>query len=289
MDNASQDALSIRQISLHCGGNQAMEDKRKKYLSKFLNFLISISAIVLLLLIWQIVVDTGLVSYRKLAPPSKVFTTFIYKLTNKNPDGAVLMVHFWSSFKLALMGFVLAVVIGIPLGLLMGFFKSIDSFVTPIFEIIRPIPPIAWIPVMLLMFGIGVASKVAIIFLAALIPALLNSYAGVKRTSQVLINVAKTAGASRMQIFFRVAIPSAVPLIFTGVKNALNSAWMTLVAAELVSASIGLGYMIQNGRTLSRCDIIIVGMLMIGVSGAIMSGALSLIETKVAPWREKTR
>lgn len=265
-------------------------ESRKKIIARKLgDFLLSISAIVVLLVVWQLVVGTGLVSYRKLAPPTKVLEAFVYKLTNKNPDGAVLAVHFWASFKLAFTGFVLACVIGVPLGLLMGYFKGIDCFVTPIFEIIRPIPPIAWIPVMLLVFGIGQASKVAIIFLAALIPALLNSYAGIKRTSRVLINVAKTGGASKMQIFFRVCVPSAVPMVFTGVKNALSSAWMTLVAAELVSASVGLGYMIQNGRTLSRCDIIIVGMLLIGVSGAIMSGALSLLEGKVAPWMEKTR
>lgn len=266
-----------------------MENRNKILLKKIFNFLLSISAIVILLVIWQIVVDAGLISSRKLAPPTKVFEAFIDKLTNKNPDGAVLMVHFWSSFKLTLMGFVLACVIGVPAGLLMAYYKPVDYFVTPIFEIIRPIPPIAWIPVMLLLFGIGVASKVAIIFLAALIPALLNSYAGIKRTSTVLMNVAKTAGASSFVVFYRVCIPSAVPMVFTGVKNALSSAWMTLVAAELVSASVGLGYMIQNGRTLSRCDIIIVGMLMIGISGAIMSWLLSLIEDKVAPWMEKTR
>ncbi len=262
---------------------------KKDLLRKLGDFLLSISAIVILLIIWQIVVEAGIISERKLAPPTKVVTTFIDKLTNTNPDGAVLMEHFWASLKLTVMGFVLACVIGIPLGLLMGYFKPIDSFVTPIFEIIRPIPPIAWIPVMLLLFGIGNGSKVAIIFLAALVPALLNSYAGVKRTNPVLINVAKTAGASKKQIFLEVCVPSAVPMVFTGVKNALSSAWMTLVAAELVSASVGLGYMIQNGRTLSRCDIIIVGMLMIGVSGAIMSGLLSLVEDKVAPWMVKTR
>ena len=215
-------------------------------LRKLGNFLLSISAIVVLLIIWQIVVDTGLISSRKLALPTKVVTTFIDKLTNPNPDGAVLMEHFWASLRLTVMGFVLACVIGIPLGLLMGYFKPVDYFVTPIFEIIRPIPPIAWIPVMLLLFGIGNGSKVAIIFLAALVPALLNSYAGVKRTSAVLINVAKTAGASKMQIFLQVCVPSSVPMIFTGVKNALSSAWMTLVAAELVSSSVGLGYMIQS-------------------------------------------
>ena len=143
-------------------------------LRKLGNFLLSISAIVVLLIIWQIVVDTGLISSRKLAPPTKVVTTFIDKLTNPNPDGAVLMEHFWASLRLTVMGFVLACVIGIPLGLLMGYFKPVDYFVTPIFEIIRPIPPIAWIPVMLLLFGIGNGSKVAIIFLAALVPALLN-------------------------------------------------------------------------------------------------------------------
>lgn len=266
-----------------------MKTEKNKALKKFGDVLLSMSAIIVLLLVWQLVVEFGWISPRKLAPPTQVVSTFIYKLSHTDPDGATIFVHFWSSFKLAITGFVTACLIGIPLGLLMGYFKPMDYLITPIFEIIRPIPPIAWIPVSLLLLGIGVASKAAIIFLAALVPALLNSYAGVKRTSPVLKNVAKTAGASTWQVFFKVCVPSSLPMVFMGVKNALGSAWATLVAAELVSASIGLGYMIQNGRVLSRCDIIIVGMLLIGISGAIMGWLLGLIETKVAPWKEKMK
>ena len=205
----------------------------------------------------------------------------------KKPDGATIPVHFLASIKLSLSGFLLAIVIGIPLGLFMGYYKVLDSLFTPLFEIIRPIPPIAWIPIIILTMGIGFNAKVFIIFVSAFVPCVVNSYLGIKLTNQTLINVAKTFGASRWQVFTKVCIPSSMNMVFTGIRISLGNSWSTLVAAEMLASTQGLGYMIQIGRSLSRPEIIIVGMAVIGVTGAIMSGLLSLCEKKVAPWRYK--
>jgi NitT/TauT family transport system permease protein len=236
---------------------------------------------------WELSVRTGMLSQRVMATPSQVVEVFIFKLDHTRPDGATVISHFLVSFRLALNGFVVAVLIGIPIGLFTGYFKTLDLYMTPIFEIVRPIPPIAWIPIVILVLGIGMTAKVFIIFVAAFVPCVINSYLGVKLTNQTLINLARTFGASDWQIFRTVCVPSSMPMIFAGVRTSLGASWSTLVAAEMLASTGGLGYMIQMGRTLIRPDIIIVGMLTIGFTGAIMAKGLAYIERRIAPWRNR--
>lgn len=242
--------------------------------------LISIVSILIFLTIWEFAVRTGIINPKYLASPTQVIQGFFIKLYDPNPDGAVLGIHFISSLYIALVGYLAAIIIGIPLGLVMGYSTVFYKLVNPIFEIVRPIPPIAWIPLSVIWLGIGTVAKAFIIFLAAFVPCVINSYTGVHQTNPVLINVAKTCGASKWQIFRTVCVPSALPLAFTGLKVALGNSWSTLVAAELLSATAGLGYMIQQGRSLVRPDIIIIGMLSIGITGAILSVCLSKVEKK---------
>lgn len=257
------------------------EQRRRK------NLLLALVGIALFFIIWQLAITTGIVSSRALCSPVKLVQTFFKKLSSKNPDGATLITNMLASLKLAICGFLAAVAIGIPLGLLMGYFKAFDKFMTPIFEILRPIPPIAWIPIVILVLGIGFEAKVFIIFMSAFCGCVINSYLGIKLTNQTYINVAKTFGASRWQIFVKVCLPSAANMIFAGVRTALNSSWGTLVAAEMLAATNGLGYMIQMGRRLIRPDIIVLGMFTIGSIGALMGLVLNLIEKKIAPWRDR--
>ena len=173
-----------------------------------------------------------------LPSPAKVLNTFIYKLCGGvNPDGATLLQHIAASMKIALGGYVVGVIIGVPLGIAMAWNRKFEMFAKPLFDIIRPIPALAWIPLMILWLGIGYWSKVGIIFFAAFISATINSYAGIKRTSQVHLWVASTFGATNMQMLFKVAIPTALPMIFTGLRLALGSSWVALVAAELLAAT----------------------------------------------------
>lgn len=254
-----------------------VEEKNKKR-EKWTWLLISVTSVLTFLLIWEILVRLEIANPKYLAPPTKVIQAFIQKLTDPTPDGVVLGVHFLASIKLAFTGYLLAIVIGVPLGLLMGYSETFDGLVNPIFEIIRPIPPIAWIPLSVIWLGIGLTAKAFIIFLAAFVPCVINSYTGVRLANPTLKNVAITCGATKQEVFRTVSIPSALPLIFTGLRVALGNSWSTLVAAELVSATAGLGYMIQQGRSLVRPDIIIVGMLTIGITGALMSAVLNRFE-----------
>lgn len=262
-------------------------ENRNKAKERRTLFLISVASLVIFFGLWEIVTQLEIIPSRYLNPPSQVVQTFFRKMVDTTPDGATIPVHFWASFRLALSGFVAASVIGIPLGLVMGYFKIADWLIRPIFEVMRPIPPIAWIPISILWLGIGYPAKTFIIFMSAFVPCVINAHLGVTLTSPTLINMAKTCGASRWQIFTTVCIPSALPLVFTSLRLALGNAWSALVAAEMLAATAGLGYMIQQGRNFIRSDIIIVGMLTIGLTGALMSFALSKIEGKLTPWRSE--
>jgi NitT/TauT family transport system permease protein/taurine transport system permease protein len=169
----------------------------------------------------------------------------------------------------------------------MAWNKTADRFLRPIFDLLKPIPPIAWIPIMIMWFGIGLGAKAAVIFMGAAIPCLINSYTGIKQTSAVHVWVARTFGASKNKILFRVAIPTALPYIFTGLRISLANSWIALVAAELLASTDGLGFMIQMGRTFTRTDIVVVGMLTIGTIGAILAFLLQLVEDKFVKRRRR--
>lgn len=251
----------------------------------WMQMLLSVLGIIVFIGIWEAVVKFGLISEDKLVAPSQIVLTFMDKLENPIPDGNTIIVHFLTSLKLVVLGFLVSCIIGVPLGLFMGFFNVANRIFTPIFEIIRPIPPLAWIPIVIVVLGIGLKAELFIIFVASFVPCVINSYTGIRATSQTLINVAKTAGANKFQIFYKVGIPSALPMVFTGIKVSFGSAWATLVAAEMIASSEGLGYMIQQGRVARRPDIVLLGMLAIGLVGAVLTAILSILEKKAIPWR----
>ena len=143
---------------------------------------------------------------------------------------------------------------------------------------IRPIPGIAWIPVMITLFGIGLLSKAMVIFLSSFTASLISSYSGIKQTKAVHLWVGQTFGASNRQLLFRIAIPSSLPMLLTGMRVALASSWGALVAAEMLASTRGLGFMIQQSRGLLRPDVIIAGMVTIGLVGAFITYILTLLE-----------
>ena len=148
-----------------------------------------------------------------------------------------------------------------------------------------PIPPISWIPLTIIWMGIGLQAKAFIVFFSAFVPCVINSYTGVKQTNPVLINVSKTCGASNIETFFKIGIPSAMTMAFAGIRVALGNAWATLVAAEMLAANAGLGYMILQGRQFARADLIILGIVIIGVIGVLFTWILGLCERKVLRWK----
>lgn len=254
--------------------------ERKKRNRKFA--VISIVSVTLFISIWEILTDILKIfpSYA-LPSPFKVASSFITKLNGKAPDNGTLFQHILASLQVALTGYTLGALVGIPLGIFMAWFRKFNMVATPLFDLIRPIPTIAWIPMMILWFGIGLGAKSAIVFMSAFVPCVINTYSGIKATNQVHLWVAQTFGGSRIQMLKEVAIPTALPHIFTGLRVSLGAAWTSLCAAEMLAASRGLGFMIQLNRQLARADLIIVGMLAIGAVGAFLSFILGIFEKKV--------
>lgn len=248
---------------------------------KYKYLLISTISVITFLTIWQLATDVlAIMPNYSLPSPVKVAHSFVVKLTDPKPDGATLLQHIWASLTISLSGFAAASLVGIPLGVLMAWRKKADLFIRPLFDLFRSVPGLGWIPVMILFFGIGMTAKVAIVFTIAFVPVTINTYAGIKNTNPVHLWVAQTFGASDWQLLKKIALPSALPQIFTGLRQSLNMSWVSLVAAELLGASRGLGYMIQMNRDLARADLIIVGMLTIGGFGALMSVILQYFEDK---------
>ena len=261
-----------------------MKTERRRL--RYRDAMLSVSGILLFLIIWEALVMLNLVDSRKLCGVLEVFKLLIVKLSDPNPDGAILTVNIWSSLQVVLTGYLLAIVIGIPLGWLMGWYRGFDAFMRPLFEIIRPIPPVSWIPLTIVWMGVGLTSKAFIVFFSAFVPCLINSYTGIRQTKEVLVNVGRTFGASNFTCFWKVGIPSSMTMTFAGIKVAIGNAWATLVAAEMLAASSGLGFMILMGRSYGRVDLIILGIVVIGVIGVIISALIGACENLVLRWKK---
>jgi ABC-type nitrate/sulfonate/bicarbonate transport system permease component len=182
-------------------------------------------------------------------------------------------------------GFAIAASIAPPLALLLASSWTLRCIFLPIVTLIRPIPPIAWIPLAILWFGLGDPPSYFITALAAFFPIFLNSFAGGQSLETEHVNAARSLGAARISVLLRIMLPSALPLIVTGLRIGLGQAWMAVVTAELVAAQSGLGFMIQASRLNLETSRVLVGMTLIGILGASMTAALSVIEHKlIVPW-----
>ncbi len=257
-----------------------MKQEKKQLLNKYL--FISILSICVGIFAWWLVTDgLGLFRSNVLPSPVKVLNTFIKKTYETKPDGATLLQHLFASLQVALGGYIIGAVVGIPLGIFMAWNDKIDMLVRPVFDLVRTIPGVAWTSVMVTLVGIGYMSKALVIFISAMVAMVINSYSGIKQTKTVHLWVGQTFGASNWELLTKIAIPSALPMIFTGLDVALGSAWTTLVAAELLASTRGLGFMIQQARGIFRLDIIIVGMIVIAITGSVLSGLIRKLGNKL--------
>ena len=192
--------------------------------------------------------------------------------------------HFLHSCWLVLMGFAVAVTTGVPLGMLMGWNRRAEALINPAFLLLRPIPPLAWIPLAIVWLGLGDAAKVLVIWFAAFVPAVINSYAGVRSIEPYLIEAARSLGVRRAMLVREVLIPGALPLIFTGLRLSMQACWTTLVAGELIGAIVGLGHVLYQAGLDIFPAMIVVGMIGVAIAGALMTMALAWLETRATPW-----
>jgi len=197
----------------------------------------------------------------------------------------------WADIGASLMrvglGFSLAVCIAVPLGLWMGWVRGAFSTLNPIFQILRPISPIAWIPIAILWFGVGDASPIFLIFMSSVFPMVVQTTAGVHTIEQRYLRAAENFGVSRYTLFSRVIIPAVLPQIIVGMRIGLGVAWLVVVAAEMIALRSGLGYLIIDSRNAgNRYDLVVAGMVIIGLTGLLLDGAMRRLERlKTVRWR----
>ena len=189
------------------------------------------------------------------------------------------------SVQRVLEGYLIAIVLAVTLGVLMGMSERINKFFALTFTSIRQIPMIAWMPLIILWAGIDEASKVIVIVIGAFFPVLLNTINGIRHTPKGLIEVGRMYKLSNWALLRKVYIPSALPSIFVGLKLGLGISWMVVVAAEIVAASSGIGYRINDARSLMRPEVVIVGMFVIAIVGVLMDQVLTRVLKKITPWQ----
>lgn len=203
--------------------------------------------------------------------------------------GRTLLGHLWASLQRVLIGFAIAVVVGVPLGLAMGLNPYVNALVKPIFDLFKPMPPIAWISLAILWFGIGEESKVFIIWIGAIVPCVINSFNGIRLVDPELYDAIRMLGANRRQEVLEVTFPAAFPAIFAGIQISLSVAWTCVLAAELVGAREGMGYLIILGMNLLRPAQIIGGMVVIALTAWALAVSVSWLERWICPWKREIR
>ena len=242
-------------------------------------WLISLILPLILLGLWKGADLLGMLKPYTMPKPESIVSTAV----ELAKDGKLLK-HIFSSFSLVLRGFLLALGAAFILGIAIGLSKKIEAFFELTVQILKPIPPIAWIPLSILWFGIKDESKLYIIFLGALFPILLNVVGGIQSIDKRYFELARVYETSKARLIFKVILPGALPQIVTGIRVGLGNAWVCVVAAEMIAAMSGVGYLLTYGRSLSRPDMVILAMLLIGVIGKVMDDVLKFAGRKLTKW-----
>jgi NitT/TauT family transport system permease protein len=245
---------------------------------------ISGGTILVLLAAWWAVTTTGLIDATYLPSPQSLVAV-TYDLIVNGYQRVPLFEHIGYSLFRALTGFVLGVALGIPTGLITGYYRTWDAMMSPIMAFIRPIPPIAFIPMAVLYFGLGELGKVVLIFFTAFIYAHVNAHTGAAHVPIQYLRAAQSLGLTQFQLFRKIVLPAALPQIFTGLKVAMALSWAVVVAAELVGAQRGLGFMISDAAQLFQIPVVFVGIALIGLIGLSLNLILSGVETRLVHWK----
>jgi ABC-type nitrate/sulfonate/bicarbonate transport system permease component len=240
--------------------------------------LLSITGLAIFFGLWTI---AGLLEFapRRFLPlPWEVIERGI-ALTEKPFSGQTLQGHLIVSVERYLRGFLLAITVGVPLGLLMGWYRWLDAMIQPVFESLRFVAPIAWVPFAALWFGTGIGGPTMIIFAGAFPPCLINAYRGARYVDRRYIEAAETLGASGLRIVHEVLLPASLPSIIAGMRISAGSGWQSLIGAELIAANAGIGLMMVRGQAALDTSIVMVGMIAVGVIGLMIDVALRGLET----------
>ena len=248
--------------------------------------LVSVLAVLALFGAWELATDLFRISPMTLPSPRLIAKSFQTMLV-EGYSGKTLSEHILASLLRTLTGLLAGVGLGVPIGLLMGYSRFVNAALMPGFGFIRPIPPIAFIPLVILWFGIGEVSKILLIFVASFNYTVLASAAGMRSVPEQLVRAGANLGLTRWQLFTSVMLPAAMPHIFTGIKISIAVSWAVVVAAELIAAQAGLGYIIADAGTFFKTPEVLIGVFIIGAIGLLFEVAITAVERRVLHWQSK--
>lgn len=245
---------------------------------------VSLATVIGLFLLWWGVTAAGLIKPLFLPSPMAVWVKFL-DVSMNGFGGATLGQHAWASFLRVLTALFISALTAVPLGILMGMDRTARGVFDPPIEFYRPIPPLAYLPLTIIWFGIGELSKIILIYLACFAPMVISTRAGVRSVTVEQIHAAYSLGASRTQVLLHVIMPAALPEIITGMRIGIGFAWTTLVAAEMVAATRGLGYMILNASEFLVTDVVVMGIIAIGLIAWAGDLLMRFLEKRLVPWK----
>jgi sulfonate transport system permease protein len=238
---------------------------------------------ILILVYWKIASDTGIINQNIFASPKSVISILKEMLENGKYEKNVL-----ASLQRVAEGYLIGAVLGFLLGTFIGLYKNVNRAFVAVIGILRPIPPIALIPFFILWLGIGETAKITVIAIGSFWPVLLNTMQGIQEADKKLLEVADVFGKSKLTMFVKIVLPSAVPAIFTGLRLGISQAWTCVVTAEMIAASAGVGFMIQYARELSQPDLLFLGIITIGVIGVVIDLLMLFLQKKIVYWKVKS-
>lgn len=253
----------------------------KKFSTEKILTLLTVATV---LLVWFAVTATGAFSETIIPKPASVWQSFS-EVTANGYKGHTLLEHLATSMQRLVIAYLLVIVTAVPLGLASGYNSKIRAIIEPLVEFYRPLPPLAYYTILVLWMGIDEGSKLALLYLAGFSPVYIACAAGVMRINEDYINGAKTLGANKYQIFWYVVFPAALTDIFTGLRTALGVEYTTLVAAEMVAATAGIGWLVLDASNYLRSDIVFMGVILMGITGVLLDQMVRVIEEKFVHWK----
>ena len=245
------------------------------------------ATIVGLIAAWYIASSTGAIPKLDFPAPDQFLAAARQVVIDPGFADGLLLDHLLHSVKIIVLGFFAATLIGVPLGLWMGWSRTAEAVINPIFLLIRPIPALAWIPLAIVWLGLDDAAKVMVLWFAAFVPSVINSYTGVRSIDRPIIEASRMLGIGRLALVTDVIVPGALPSIFTGLRLSLQGCLTALVAAELLGAVLGLGKVLYQAGLDIYPAMILVGMVAVAITGFALTAVLDAVESRSMPWRKR--
>lgn len=242
-------------------------------------YLASLIVPVIILLAWEYMSKKGYVKVLILPAPSDIMSTYWDLIQSGR-----LAEHLWISISRVVQGYLAGAAMGVIVGIIVGLFKKIEIALSVLLGFLRPIPIIAWMPVLILWMGIDEGSKVAVIAIGSFWPVLMNVIFGIRSVDKNFLEVAHVLEKNRLQILVKVVLPSALPSLFTGLRLGIGIAWMCVVGAELIASASGIGYLIMYSREMLQPDVMFAGVFSIGLIGLVIDKGLKILEQKLLKW-----